>query len=171
METVKGLAISSDLKWSQHISNTCAKAKHKLGMLYRHFHQADQQTLSISTKLSSCPTLTGSHVATGCNSLVAQAMPCMQLDHSNTCHVRTTLGRSSRQWRPREDKNLLQRSQLSQHGEFWHVSVSKQQRSHLSGQNLCGAFVRAVLAKNFEESNRAMAANGTTKALVSPPPR
>ena len=68
-------------------------------------------------------------------------------------------------------KKLLQRSQVRQHGEFQHVSISERQRSHLCGQNLCGAFVRAVLAMNFEESDRAMAADGTTKALVSPPPR
>ena len=62
----------------------------------------------------------------------------------------------------REDKNLLQRSQLHQHGEFKHASVSERRRSHLCGQNLCEAFVRAVLEANFEESNRAMAADGTT---------
>ena len=39
------------------------------------------------------------------------------------------------------------------------------------GQNLCGHFVRAVLATNVEESDRAMAADGMTKALVSPPPK
>ena len=58
----------------------------------------------------------------------------------------------------KEDKTLLQHSQLSQHGEFRHVSVSERQRSHLCGQNLCRAFVRAVVATNFEESDRAMAA-------------
>ena len=42
----------------------------------------------------------------------------------------------------REDKNLIQRSQLRQHGEFRHVSVSERQQSQLCGQNLCGAFVR-----------------------------
>ena len=67
----------------------------------------------------------------------------------------------------REDKKLLQHSQLSQRSEIRHVSVSERQRSHLCSQNLCGAFVRAVLATNFEESNRAMAADGTTKALVA----
>ena len=36
---------------------------------------------------------------------------------------------------------------------------------------ICGHFVRAVLATNVEESDRTMAANGMTKALVSPPPR
>ena len=71
----------------------------------------------------------------------------------------------------REDKKLLQRSQLRQHGEFRHVSVSERQQSHLCGQNICGTFVRAGLATNFEESDTAMAADGTTKTLVSPPPR
>ena len=39
----------------------------------------------------------------------------------------------------------------------------------LCGKNLCGAFVRAVLATNFEESDQAMVTDGTTKLLVSPP--
>ena len=60
----------------------------------------------------------------------------------------------------REDKKLLkiiQRSQLHQHGEF---------------QNHCGPFVRAVLAKKVEEERSSkMAADGTTKALISPPSR
>ena len=42
----------------------------------------------------------------------------------------------------KEDKTLLQHSQLSQHGEFQLVSVSERQRSRPCGQNLCGAFVR-----------------------------
>ena len=42
----------------------------------------------------------------------------------------------------KEDETLLQHSQLSQHGEFRHVSVSERQRSRPCGQNLCGAFVR-----------------------------
>ncbi|XP_064390046.1 uncharacterized protein LOC135337956 [Halichondria panicea] len=41
-----GVTITKDLKWNSHISNTCAKAKSKLGLLYRHFNQADQSTLS-----------------------------------------------------------------------------------------------------------------------------
>ena len=77
----------------------------------------------------------------------------------------TMLGRSSLvgnggQW---EDKNLLQRSQLRQHGVFRHVSVSERQ---LCGQNVCGPFGRAALATNVEESDRAMVADGTTKASV-----
>ena len=68
----------------------------------------------------------------------------------------------------REDKKLLQRSQLRQHGEFWHVSVSEREQSRPCGQNLCGPFVRAVLAMKVEESARA---DGTTKALVSPAPK
>ena len=42
----------------------------------------------------------------------------------------------------KEDKMLLQHSQLSQHGEFRHESVSERQRSRPCGQNLCGAFAR-----------------------------
>lgn len=41
-----GVTITKDLKWNNHISNTCAKAKSRLGMLYRHFNNADQSTLS-----------------------------------------------------------------------------------------------------------------------------
>ena len=36
----------------------------------------------------------------------------------------------------KDDKTLLQHSQLSQHGEFRHVSVSERQRSRPCGQNL-----------------------------------
>ena len=53
----------------------------------------------------------------------------------------------------KKDKTLLQHAQVSQHGEFRHVNVSERQQSHLCGQNLCGAFVRAVLVTNFEESD------------------
>ena len=42
----------------------------------------------------------------------------------------------------KEDKTLLQHSQLSQHGEFRHVSVSERQRSQPCCQNFCGAFIR-----------------------------
>ena len=38
-------------------------------------------------------------------------------------------------------------------------------------ESCCEPIMRAVLAMNFEESDQAMAADGTTKALVSPPPR
>ena len=36
----------------------------------------------------------------------------------------------------KEDKTLLQHSQLRQHGAFWHASVSERQRSRPCGQNL-----------------------------------
>ena len=42
----------------------------------------------------------------------------------------------------KEDKTLLQHSQLPQHGVFRHVSVRERQRLWLCGQDLCGAFVR-----------------------------
>ena len=54
--------------------------------------------------------------------------------------------------------------------EFQHVSVSEQQRSQLYGQNLCGAFVR-LYWQPTSKSDQAMAADGTTKMLVSPPPK
>ena len=63
-----------------------------------------------------------------------------------------------------EDKKLLQRSQLRQHGEFQHVSVSERQRSWPCGQNLCVPFLRTVLPLEIEESAQAMVANGETKA-------
>ena len=62
-----------------------------------------------------------------------------------------------------EDKKLLQRSQLRQHGEFWHVSVIERQRSRLCGQNLRVPFLRTVLPPEVEESARAMAATARQK--------
>ena len=70
-----------------------------------------------------------------------------------------------------EDKKLLQRSQLRQHGEFWHVSVSERQRSRPCGQNLRVPFLRTVLPPEVEENARAMVANGETKVFISLPPR
>ena len=109
----------------------------------------------------------GSRVATGCNSLVMQARINLHVTRGS-CSVDQVSNANSVQ---KEDKNLLQRSQLCQHGKFRQVSVSGRQRSHLYGQNLCGAFVRAVLSTNVKESIRAMAANGTTKMIIPPPPR
>ena len=45
----------------------------------------------------------------------------------------------------KEDKTLLQHSQLRQHGEFRHVSVSERQQLRLCGQNLRVPFLRTVL--------------------------
>ena len=57
----------------------------------------------------------------------------------------------------KEDKKLLQHSQLSQHGEFRHVSVSERQRSRLCGQNLRVAFLRMVLPRYcHRKSKRAL---------------
>ena len=64
-----------------------------------------------------------------------------------------------------EDKKLLQRSQLRQHGEFWHVSVSERQRSRPCGQNLRVPFLRTVLPPEVGESARAMAATARQKRL------
>ena len=72
----------------------------------------------------------------------------------------------------KEDKTLLQHSQLSQHGEFRHVSVSERQRSRPCGQNLRVPFLRMVLSPEVGESAQAnYGGHGETKALVSPPPR
>ena len=73
----------------------------------------------------------------------------------------------------KDTKLVIQRSQLRQPGEFWHVSVSERQRSRPCGQNLRVPFQRTVLPPEVEESARAMAANGETKAFISisPPPR
>ena len=51
----------------------------------------------------------------------------------------------------KEDKTLLQHSQLSQHGEFRHVSVSERQRSRPGGQNLRVPFLRTVLPPEVGE--------------------
>ena len=41
-----GVTISSNLSWSAHIDNTCAKAMKQLGLLYQHFHTAGWKALS-----------------------------------------------------------------------------------------------------------------------------
>ena len=63
----------------------------------------------------------------------------------------------------KEDQTLLQHSQLRQHGEFWHASVSERQRSRPCGQNLCVPFLRTVLPPEVEESTRAMVATARQK--------
>ena len=63
-----------------------------------------------------------------------------------------------------DGKGLLQRSQLRQHGEFWHASVSERQRSRPCGQNLHVPFLRTVLPPEVEESARAMAATARQKS-------
>ena len=64
----------------------------------------------------------------------------------------------------KEDKTLLQHSQLSQHGEFRHVSVIERQRSRPCGQNLRVPFLRTVLPLEVEESAGAMAATARQKS-------
>ena len=60
-------------------------------------------------------------------------------------------------------RETRQHSQLSQHGEYWHVSVSERQRSRLSGQSLRVPFLRTVLPPEVGESARAMAATARQK--------
>ena len=66
----------------------------------------------------------------------------------------------------KEDKTLLQHSQLSQHGEFWHVSVTTAITAVWSESSY--AFPKNGTATGSRWSARVMAANGETK---SPPPR
>ena len=54
----------------------------------------------------------------------------------------------------KKDKTLLQHSQLSQHGEFRHVSVSERQRSRPCGQNLRGALYWQPTSKRAIEQWR-----------------
>ena len=70
-----GITISSDLRWNTHVLNTCKSAKRKLGLLYRHFHQADQLTLChlyktlVLPKLDYCSSVWDPHTMTLINSL------------------------------------------------------------------------------------------------------
>ena len=82
-----------------------------------------------------------SRVATRLRLAVAQAKYCnsFQLTHMPRGNHAQSIASNGDQ---KEDKTLLQHSQLSQHGEFRHVSVSERQRSRPCGQNLRGAFVR-----------------------------
>ena len=73
--------------------------------------------------------------------------------------------RDREQWRPKGRQTLLQHSQLSQRGEFWHVSVSERQRSRPCGQNLRVPFLRTVLPPEVGENARAMAATARQKRL------
>ena len=64
-------------------------------------------------------------------------------------------------------RKTRQHSQLSQHGQFWHVSVSERQRSRLCGQNLRVPFLRTVLPPEVGESARAMASTAKQSAHIS----
>jgi len=56
-------------------------------------------------------------------------------------------------------------------GEFRHISISTRQRWLWCGQNLRGAFLRATLPMTVGSCARAIADNGETKGLITPPPR
>ena len=70
-----------------------------------------------------------------------------------------------------KDTTLLQRSQCCHNGEFQHVSISTRQWSLRCGQYLRGPFLRATLPMRVGSCARAMADNGETKGLTTPPSR
>jgi len=70
-----------------------------------------------------------------------------------------------------EDRTLLQRSQHCHNSEFRHISISTRQQSLRCTQNLCGPFLRATLPMRVESCAQAMADNGETKGLITPPSR
>ena len=93
-------------------------------------HDSDHDGIvSISVRHSYCiirgtTALLVAAIANGCNSLVAQTSYCnsFQLTHMPRGNHAESIASNGGQ---REDRELLQCSQLRQHGEFWHVSVSE----------------------------------------------
>ena len=75
---------------------------------------------------------------------IAQAKYCstFQLTHMPRGNHAQSIASNGDQ---KEDKTLLQHSQLRQHGEFRHVSVSERQQLRPCGQNLRVPFLRTVL--------------------------
>ena len=70
----------------------------------------------------------------------------------------------------KEDKTLLQHSQLSQHGEFG-MQASVNDSDHGRVVRIFVCLPKYGTATGSRWSARAMAANSETKALISPPPR
>ena len=103
--------------------------------------------------------------------------PCRRLNYGSFQLTHVT-------WRPRcsivqvrashgsqnKDKTLLQHPQRCHKGEFRQVSISARQWSLRCGQNLRGHFLRATLPMTVGSCARAMADNGETKGLITPPP-
>ena len=77
-------------------------------------------------------------------------------------------------WQPRsvdrEQWQPIQHSQLRQHGEFRHVSVSERSVITAVWSESSCAFPKNGTATGSRWSTRAMT-NGETKVLISPPPR
>ena len=78
-------------------------------------------------------------------------------DHARSIEHSSAQARARQQWRP---------LQLRHHGEFQQVSTTA--ITAVWSESLWG-LRKTVLATNDEESGRAMAADCTTKVLVSPP--
>ena len=101
------------------------------------------QCIIIYYSLRGATTLLVAAVATGCNLLVVQARyrNSFQLTHMPCGNHAQSIASNGGQ---REDKKLLQCSQLGQHGKFQHVSISERQRSRRCDQKLCVPFLRTV---------------------------
>jgi len=80
--------------------------------------------------------------------------PCCLIDQASVSHGSQN-----------EDKTLLQHSQRCHKGEFWYVSISARQQSLRCGQkqNLSWELMTVGLC------TQAMADNGKTKGLITPP--
>ena len=92
-------------------------------------HTPDSRTLQLRLRLA-----------------IAQAKYWILFQLTHTCHVATTLSQSLPcNGSQREDKKLLQPSQLCQHGEFQCVSISERQQSQPCGHV---PFLTPVLQKS-----------------------
>ena len=70
-------------------------------------------------------------------------------------------------WRPKRRQNIITALMRCHKGEFRHVGISTRQQSLRCGQNL----LRATLPMRVGSCAWAMADNGETKGLITPPSR
>ena len=74
-------------------------------------------------------------------------------------------------WRPKRRHNVIAALTTCHKREFRHVSISARQQSLRCGHNLRRPFLRATLPMRVGSCARAMADNGETKGLITPPSR
>ena len=73
--------------------------------------------------------------------------------------------------RPRQRQNIITAFTTLPQGGVRHVSITARQQSLRCGQNLRGPFLRATLMIRVGLCARAVADNGETKGLITPPTR